>query len=150
MKYSIPAAMIILTALFVLSNGCVNDPIKMIKNDSQNMEIVMNHIVNDDGYRAKMIEKLVQKGDRQDVAELLITDEDMARLLVAKIVDTEKGKQDVAKRVGNRLELIRIALDTAAQMPEYRSGIIEILLENENMAVTIENSAELKEKICAE
>jgi hypothetical protein len=150
MKYLIPVAAILIASLFVMSFGCVNDPIKRIKNNPENMDILMNNITNDDAFRTKMLEKLIKQGDRQKLADQLVKDEDITRIILAKIVDTPTGKNEVANRVGNRLELIKIALDKAFMLPDYRTGIIDILLTNNDMVETMKNSAALKEKICSE
>lgn len=150
MKYLIPVVVGLIASLLVMSFGCVNDPIKRIKNNPDNMDILMNHITNDDAFRSKMLEKLLKQGDRQKLADQLVQDDDFTRIVLAKIVDTPKGKDEVANRVGNRLELIKIALEKAYMLPEYRNGIIDILLSNSDMVETMKNSAALKEKICSE
>jgi hypothetical protein len=150
MKYLIPAAIVLIASMFVMSFGCVSDPIKRIKNNPDNMDILMNHIANDDAFRTKMVDKLIKQGDRQKLADQIVLDEDITRIILAKVVDTPKGKDEIANRVGNRMELIKIALEKAFMLPEYRNGIIEILLSNTDMVETMNNSATLKEKICAE
>ena len=124
--------------------GCVTDPIKGIKNNPDKMNILMNHIANDKEFRASMVEKLITTGDRNKLAEALVKEEDMARIMLSKIIDTEKGKNDVVSRVGNRRELISKAIEKALQMYEYRELLLDVLMNDPEMVKYMKNSQELK------
>ncbi len=130
--------------LFLLAGGCVNDPIKSVKNNPAQMDILMNHIAHDDAFREQMIDKLLNSGDRQKMAEQFIQEEDVARMLLTKIIDTEKGKKDVVARVGNRKELITEAIKKSLSLFEYRETLLDTLLNDEGMVAFMKDSEKLK------
>jgi len=139
----IPAAILIAIYGFALS-GCTVDPIKSVKNNPDRMEILMNHIANDDSFRAKMVERLIKTGDKQKLAENLCKGEDFNKTLLSEIMKASNGETDVIQRVANRRELISKAIERAMQMPEYREAILDALLANPEMVEFMKTSEKLK------
>jgi PBP1b-binding outer membrane lipoprotein LpoB len=133
--------------LFLLVSGCVTDPIKSVKNNPDKMNILMNHIAHDDAFREQMIDKLLKSGDRQKMAEQFIQEEDVARMLLSKIIETEKGKQDIINRVGNRKELITKAISKSLALFEYREILLDTLLLDEGMVEFMRDSEKLKKAL---
>ncbi|MFH1516221.1 MAG: hypothetical protein ABIG42_12270 [bacterium] len=142
---TITIAAFLMIIFFCSLLGCVTDPIKGIKNNPNQMDILMNHIANDKDFRAKMVEKLITTGDRNKLADALVKEEDMSRILLSKIIETEKGRNDVVSRVGNRRELISQAIGKALQMYEYREVLLDAFLKDSEMVKFMKNSQKLKE-----
>lgn len=130
--------------MFLLVGGCVTDPIKSVKNNPGQMDILMNHIAHDDAFREQMIDKLLITGDRQQMAEQFVQEEDVARMLLTKILETESGKKDVVARVGNRKELITKAIEKSLSLFEYREALLDTLLNDEGMVEFMKDSEKLK------
>ena len=141
---------IVISLFFILClfvGGCSTDPIKSVKNNPDKMDILMNHIANDDAFRVQMIEKLLKTGDRQKMAEQFVKEEDVARMLLSKILETEKGKTDVIARVGNRKEMITKAVKKSLSLYEYREDLLDVLLNDEGMLEFMKDSEKLKEAL---
>ena len=139
----IPAVILAAIYGFALS-GCTVDPIKSVKNNPDRMEILMNHIANDDSFRAKMVERLIKTGDKQKLAENLCKGEDFNKTLLSEIMKASNGETDVIQRVANRRELISKVIERALQMPEYREAILDALLANPEMVEFLKTSPKLK------
>lgn len=133
--------------VFLLVSGCVTDPIKSVKSNPGQMDILMNHIAHDDAFREQMIDKLLNSGDRQKMAEQFVQEEDVARMLLSKIIETEKGKKDVIARVGNRKELITKAIEKSLSLFEYRETLLDALLNDEGMVEFMKDSEKLKKAL---
>ncbi len=130
--------------LCLLVGGCVTDPIKSVKSNPDKMDILMNHIAHDVTFREQMVEKLLKTGDRQKMAEQFVKEEDVARMLLSKILETEKGKKDVIARVGNRKDMITKAIEKSLSLYEYRETLLDVLLNDEGMVEFMKNSEKLK------
>jgi len=141
--FIIPTIILIAIYGFALS-GCTVDPIKSVKNNPDRMEILMNHIANDDSFRAKMVERLTKTGDKQKLAENLCKDEDFNKTILSEIMKAPNGETDVIQRVANRRELISKVIERAMQMPEYREAILDVLLANPEMVEFMKTSEKLK------
>ena len=140
--------MIVLLGLYgLMSAGCVTDPIKAVKNNPDRMEIVMNHIANDDTFREKMVQKLMSTGDRQKLAQELASNEELSRNLVSKILENPKGQEDIQSRIGNRREYLTKALERGMQMPEFRETILSTLIANKDMLDFMKSSQALKDAL---
>jgi len=120
------------------------DPIKSVKNNPDRLEILMNHIANDDAFRAKMVERLTKTGDKQKFAESLCKDEDFNKTLLSEIMKSSGGETDVIQRVANRKEIIAKAIERALQMPESREAILDAILANPEMLEFLKTSEKLK------
>ena len=130
--------------LFMFIGGCSTDPIKSVKNNPAQMDILMNHIAHDDAFRAQMIDKLLSTGDRQKLAEQFVKEDDVAKMLLSKILDTESGKKDVINRIANRKEMMTKALEKSLTLFEYRGMLLGVFLKDEGMVEYMKSSEELK------
>lgn len=143
-KILIISAIVLLALYGITVNGCATDPIKSVKNDPEKMDIMMNHIANDDAFREKMVERMTTKGDKQKLAEKLCADNDFNKTLLSKIMEKSEGETDVIQRVANRKELISKAIERAMQMPELRETVLDAILANAEMVEYLKTSEKLK------
>ena len=143
-KILIISAIALLALYGIMINGCSTDPIKSVKNDPEKMDIMMNHIANDDAFREKMVERMTTKGDKQKFAEKLCMDDDFNKTLLSKILEKSAGETDIIQRVANRKELITKAIERSLQMPELRETILDAILANAEMVEYLKTSEKLK------
>jgi hypothetical protein len=140
-----------LIALYIIaSGGCVTDPIKAIKNNPDKMDILMNHIANDDKFREMMVQKLISTGDRIKLSEQLCSDEDMGKKLMTKILDTPWGQEDMITRSAGQEERLVKVITKALTNFTNKEPILNALLANPEMVEYMRTSEKLKAALAAE
>lgn len=132
---------------FLIAGGCATDPIKGVKNNPMNMDIIMNHIATDDTFREQMVEKLTTRGDRMKLAEKLVADEDFGKILMSRLLETKWGEDDLITRAAGQENRLRRTIRKALTNFENRQAILDVILADKEMVEFLQKSDRLKETL---